>query len=323
MRDMHPDLHQAGDAVAVVFPGQGSQRAGMGRDFCERFAVARDVFVEASDALGLDLRAICFAQDPPDPRLDRTEFTQPAILATEIAMLRALKEESGLAPTYFGGHSLGEYTALCAAGVLPLDVAVRVVRRRGALMQAAVPAGEGAMIALSAPRIAARDLAADFGVDIDVANRNSPDQVVLSGAASAIDQAAQRAEEGLPDFKPDVVRLNVSAPFHSRAMRVIEPELGGALMEHAARINPSHAYVVTSNLTGAFHKPELAPLVASLVGQASGGVDWIANMHALARVAKTIYEVGPNRPLRGFFRAIGRDVIAITSTRSITKELCA
>jgi [acyl-carrier-protein] S-malonyltransferase len=319
MHPQHLSSGAAAGAVAVVFPGQGSQRAGMGRDFCERSVSARDAFAEASDALSLDLRAICFEDDP---RLDRTEFTQPAILVTEIAMLRALKEENGLAPTYFGGHSLGEYTALCAAGVLPLDVAVRVVRRRGALMQAAVPAGEGAMVALSAAGIAARDLGADFGGDLDVANRNSPDQVVLSGSAPAIDRAILRAED-LPDLKPEVVRLNVSAPFHSRAMRVIEAELRAALTEHSARIDASRADVVTSNLTGRFHEREFAPLVASLVGQASGTVDWIANMHALASVAGAIYEVGPNRPLRGFFRAIGRDVIAITSTRSIAKELCA
>ena len=315
MRDMSQTT------VAVVFPGQGSQRAGMGRDVCERYASAREAFVEASDALGLDLRAICFEDDA---RLDRTEFTQPAILVTEIAMLRAIREEIGLAPAYFGGHSLGEYTALCAAGVLPLDVAVRVVRRRGALMQAAVPEGEGAMIALSAPGIAARDLPADFaGIELDVANRNSPDQVVLSGSTGAIDRAAAVAEKGLPGCQPDVVRLNVSAPFHSRAMRVIEPELRAALVESGARIDAARAGVVTSNLTGAFHRPALAPLVDALVGQASGTVDWIANMDLLARVAGAIYEIGPNRPLRGFFRAIGRDVVAITSARSIGKELCA
>jgi malonyl CoA-acyl carrier protein transacylase len=307
--------------VAVVFPGQGSQRPGMGRDFCERSAAAREAFDEASDALALDLRAICFEDDP---RLDRTEFTQPAILVTEIAMLRALKDEIGLSPAYFGGHSLGEYTALCAAGVLPLDMAARVVRRRGALMQAAVPAGEGAMIALCAPEIASRDLHADFSdLGIDVANRNSPDQVVLSGSTGAIERAASRAEELLGEVEHDVVRLNVSAPFHSRAMRVIDPELRAELADGASRMDAARADIVTSNLTGAFHEPALAPLLDGLVGQASGTVDWIANMRALASVAGAIYEVGPHRPLRGFFRAIGRDVISITSARNLGKEMCA
>src|SRR5258708_21690905 len=127
--------------VAIVFPGQGSQRSGMARDFYERFAISRDVFVEASDALGLDMAALCFDDKP---RLDLTEFTQPAILAAEMAMLRPLEREFGVSASLFGGHSLGEYTALCAAGAIPLEVAVKLVRRRGALMQAVVPPGEGA-----------------------------------------------------------------------------------------------------------------------------------------------------------------------------------
>jgi malonyl CoA-acyl carrier protein transacylase len=126
--------------IAVVFPGQGSQRAGMGRDVFERFAVAREVFERASDALSLDLREICFGDDP---RLDRTEFTQPAILTTEIAMLRAVEEGTGLSFAYFGGHSLGEYTALCAAGAMELEDAVRLVRRRGACMQTARNSSRG------------------------------------------------------------------------------------------------------------------------------------------------------------------------------------
>jgi len=307
--------------TAVVFPGQGSQRPGMGRDVVEQFPAAREVFVEASDALGLDLCAICFGDDP---RLDRTEFTQPAILVTEIAMLRTLRAEIGLAPTWFGGHSLGEYTALCAAGVMPLDLAVRVVRRRGALMQTAVPEGEGAMIAVSAPGIAARDLAADFaGIDVDVANRNSPDQIVLSGRTDAIERAATRAAELLRGGEHDVIQLNVSAPFHSRAMRAIDGDLRATLVEVSPRLTPELAVVVTSNLTGTFHDGTRASLLDALVGQASGTVDWTANMRALSSVAKAIYEVGPHRPLRSFFRAIGRDVVSITSARSITPERCA
>ena len=309
------------EPIAVVFPGQGSQRPGMGRDFFERYSVARDAFAEANDALGLDLGAICFGEDP---RLDRTEFTQPAILVTEIAMLRVLREEAGLTPACFGGHSLGEYTALCAAGVMPLDVAVRLVRQRGALMQAAVPEGEGAMIAVMAPGIAARDLAADFaGIDVDVANRNSPDQIVLSGHKDAIELAIARVPERLVGIEHEVARLNVSAPFHSRAMHAIDAELRDGLTRASSQLVPERASVVTSNLTGAFHGTTLAPLVDALVGQAGGTVDWIANMHALSGVATTIYEVGPHRPLRGFFRAIGRDVVSITSARSIEKGLCA
>ncbi len=293
----------------------------MGRDFFERFAVARETYAEASDALGTDLPALCFGDDA---RLDLTEFTQPAILVTEIAMLRSLREELGLAPAVFGGHSLGEYTALCAAGALPLDAAARLVRRRGALMQAAVPEGHGAMIAVLSAGVAERDLAVDFaGIDVDVANRNSPDQIVLSGPTEAIGLAAARAEDVLRGLEHSVVRLNVSAPFHSRAMRSIEDRLRAELDAVTPKLVPEHAARVTSNLTGTFHVPALGPIVDALVGQASGTVDWIANMLALAQAASTIYEVGPHRPLRGFFRAIGRDVVSVMSTRNLEGALPA
>jgi malonyl CoA-acyl carrier protein transacylase len=290
----------------------------MGKDFADKFSAARDVFAEASDALHIDLRALCFDEDP---RLDRTEFTQPAILVTEIAMFRVLQTEYGLAPAVFGGHSLGEYTALCAAGAMPLADAARLVRRRGALMQAVVPAGEGAMVAVVCQGIAERDLLRELaGIDVDVANRNSPDQIVLSGASGEIDRAALRTEEILQGIEHDIVRLNVSAPFHSRAMRPMEPELRAALAEAAPHIVPVHAKKVTSNLAGGFHVGELAPLVDALVGQASGTVDFIANMRALAGAAEAIYEVGPGRPLRGFFRSMGREVVSIMSTRNLSPQ---
>lgn len=302
--------------MAVVFPGQGSQRPGMAKDFFDRFACARDAFAEASDALGLDVAALCFEEDP---RLDRTEFTQPAILTAEVAMTRALAE-LGLAPAWFGGHSLGEYTALCAAGVLPLGEAARLVRRRGALMQEAAPEGAGAMLAVIAQGIAEGDLAAMLaGLDVDVANKNSPEQVVLSGPTAAIDAAAARLEERFAGTEHEVVRLNVSAPFHSRMMRPMEPALRAAL--EAAPLEAERARRVTSNFTGGFHDGTRAGLVDALVRQASGDVDWVANMRALAKVATSIYEVGPNRPLAKFFRSIGVEVTPILNVRAAEKAL--
>jgi [acyl-carrier-protein] S-malonyltransferase/trans-AT polyketide synthase/acyltransferase/oxidoreductase domain-containing protein len=293
----------------------------MGRDFFEGFAVARDAYHEASDALDVDLCAVCFEDDP---RLGRTEFTQPAILVTEVAMLRVLEGELGLTPSSYGGHSLGEYTALCAAGAIPLDVAARIVRRRGALMQAAVPEGEGAMVAVIAPDIIERDVTGgldDLGVD--VANRNSTDQVVLSGPARAIERAVARVRERLDGVDHDIVHLNVSAPFHSRAMHAIDAELERTLVDALPHMRPERATRVTSNLTGTFHDGRAMTLVDALVGQASGPVDWVANMHALAASATTIYEVGPHRPLRGFFRTVGRDVISVISAKGIARERCA
>lgn len=301
--------------AAVVFPGQGSQRVGMAKDFCERFVAARAVFEEASDALGLDLAALCFEEDP---RLDLTEFTQPAILTAEIAMYRSMQSELGFSPTVFGGHSLGEYTALVAAGALPLRAAVRLVRRRGALMQAAVPPGEGAMSAVIAGAIEERigHIALD-DLGVDVANKNSVDQVVISGPTAGIEAAEQRIAQALDGEAHQIVRLNVSAPFHSRMMRSIEPEFRRELMSAAPEFATREATRVTSNLRGGFHREE--DLLDALVGQISGTVDFIANMRALAATAARLYEIGPGKPLRRFFGTLGLEVTSILNVRGAEK----
>ncbi|MBI3199977.1 MAG: ACP S-malonyltransferase [Myxococcales bacterium] len=303
--------------IAVVFPGQGSQRAGMARDFHEQFPAARAVFAEASEALSLDVAALCFEEDP---RLDLTEFTQPAIVTAEVAMLRALAGEYGLSPTHFGGHSLGEYTALCAAGAVPLADAVRLVRKRGALMQQAVPVGEGAMSAVVAAGVADAGLAglvADLGVD--VANLNSLDQVVISGPAAGVEAAEKRIAEKLAEA--EVIRLNVSAPFHSRLMRGIEAEFRGELLAASARFDASRATRVSSNLRGGFHTGQIGDLIDALTGQISGTVDWVANMRALSAAAPRIIELGPNRPLKRFFSTLGVEIVSIMNVKQAQKGL--
>jgi malonyl CoA-acyl carrier protein transacylase len=300
--------------VAVVFPGQGSQRAGMARDFHAEHAAAREVFAEASEALSLDMAALCFEEDP---RLDLTEYTQPAIVTAEIAMLRSLP---GLQPTRFGGHSLGEYTALCAAGVIPLADAVRLVRKRGALMQQAVPVGEGAMSAVVAPKVAdagLKELIADLGVD--VANLNSLDQVVISGPAPGVEAAEKRIADKIADA--EVIRLNVSAPFHSRLMRGIEAEFRGELEAAAPRFDAARAVSVTSNLRGGFHTGTATDLIDALTGQISGTVDWVANMRALSAAAPRIVELGPNRPLKRFFATLGVSITSVMNLKGAQKEL--
>jgi [acyl-carrier-protein] S-malonyltransferase/trans-AT polyketide synthase/acyltransferase/oxidoreductase domain-containing protein len=314
-------VREQSSAVAVVFPGQGAQRPGIGRDFHAQFRVSRDAFVEASDALGIDVARICFDDDP---RIDETEFTQPCIVATEIAMYRALEVELGLGAVYFGGHSLGEYAALCAAGVMSLADAMRVTRRRGALMQVAVPKGEGAMLAVIANGICNRDLAAVLSsLDVDVANRNSPDQVVISGAAAAVLDATALLERMLDGTEHRLVPLNVSAPFHSRLMRTIEPEFASMLASVSAAMRPDGARACTSNVTGAFHNPATASVVDLLTRQISSPVDWIANMNAIGEVAGRIYEVGPGKPLTGFFKSIGRVAAPILSVKHAQRALGA
>jgi [acyl-carrier-protein] S-malonyltransferase/trans-AT polyketide synthase/acyltransferase/oxidoreductase domain-containing protein len=301
--------------VAVVFPGQGSQRAGMGADFAEKLAVSKRVFEEASAALGLDVAAICAG----GPELGLTEYTQPCILTAEIAMLAGLRE-MGFAPARFGGHSLGEYTALVAAGAMPFDAAVRLVRLRGRLMQNAVPVGQGGMAAVIQPNLdlelVAR-VARDAG--IDVANFNSPSQVVISGSTEGLQRATAELTQAIGGAGGRVVALEVSAPFHSRALAVIEGEFRAALDAEAARFDAPRARAVTSNFTGGFHAGDRAALVDALTRQISGSVRWIDNMKALADGAGAIFEVGPNRPLMRFFKELGHEVTAIINLRGADK----
>ena len=303
--------------IAVVFPGQGSQRVGMARDFHEQFPAAREAFAEASEALSLDVAALCFEEDP---RLDLTEFTQPAIVTAEVAMLRALGAEFGLSPTHFGGHSLGEYTALCAAGAIPFADALRLVRKRGALMQQAVPVGEGAMSAIVAPGVSEAglsDLISDLGVD--VANLNSLDQVVISGPVAGVDAADARIAEKLA--QAEVIRLNVSAPFHSRLMRGIEAEFRRELEAVSSGFDAARSTRVTSNLRGGYHSGALEDLLTALTGQISGTVNWVANMRALTASAPRVVEVGPNRPLKRFFSTLGVEITSIMNVKTAQKGL--
>ena len=296
---------------AVVFPGQGTQRRGMGADFHEAFAIAARVFDEASEAAGEDLRRICFAEDE---RLHQTEFTQPCILTAQIAVFRVAVEEFGFAPRVFGGHSLGEYTALVAAGALPLADAVRLVRARGALMQQAVPAGQGAMAALMLNDIEnspALRLSIEAGAEI--ANYNSPTQAVISGSTDSLERAKIALAASLPDLT--FIPLHVSAPFHCSLMQAAVAEFAARLESCAARMNPACASDVTSNYTGGFHACEA--LIANLVAQMSSPVRWLDNMRAIGARAGNVYEIGPRPALTKFFRLIGQSVIPVTKVAEL------
>ncbi|MET8778476.1 thioesterase domain-containing protein [Nocardia sp. NPDC004654] len=286
----------------LVFPGQGAQRVGMGADFCAEFPIARAAFDEAAEALGEDLLRICVERDQ---RLHRTEYTQPCVLTMEIAVHRVLTAECGVRPVAFGGHSLGEYSALVAAGVVGLADGVRLVRARGALMQRAVPEGRGSMAALILPDIASHGVAELVaGVGAEVANDNSPEQLVISGATAAVAAARVLLAERLPELR--FVPLRVSAPFHSRLMRSIESEFAGYVADCAPRLRADRAAAVTSNFTGEFHRPET--LTDNLVRQISAPVRWQDNMRALARTGTAIVEIGPSAPLSKFFESVGVEV---------------
>ncbi|HYA14992.1 MAG TPA: ACP S-malonyltransferase [Syntrophales bacterium] len=300
------------DKIAVVFPGQGAQKPGMGKDFYDNVPVSREVYEDASQAAGWDIAAMCFGEDE---RLNLTEFTQPCILTTEIAMLHALQTIFGFSPVLFGGHSLGEFTALVAAGALPLTEAVRIVQIRGRLMQEAMPVGVGTMAALISDnvdieliRLALKDL------PIDVANINSANQVVISGEARSMPEAEARLREGLAKNGPfRFIPLNVSAPFHSRFMTAIVKSFGDTLRMIGKGIDNEKSTIVTSNFTGRFHSGRYEDLINNLVSQLNHSVLWVDNMNSIASQANTIYEVGPGRPLRDFFKTISVSCTSITT----------
>lgn len=300
--------------IAVVFPGQGSQRPGMGKDFYEQVTESRRVYEEASDALGMDVAALCFTEDE---KLNLTEYAQPCILTTEIAMLRALYSLYELSPACFGGHSLGEYTALVASGALPLQDVLKIVHLRGKLMQEAVPAGVGGMAACISKNLDAdRMMDSIADLPIDVANINSADQIVLSGVQAAMPQARERIASELAEKPFRFVRLNVSAPFHSRFMSPIEDSFEDTLATARRNLKPEEAAKVTSNFTGSFHSDNVEEIESRLVAQLSSTVKWKDNMHALTACADIIYEIGPNRPLREFFRTIGVQCASVTTFSS-------
>ncbi len=298
--------------AAVVFPGQGSQRPGMGKDFHDMVPVSRDTYHEASETLGWDVAAMCFEENE---RLNLTEYAQPCILATEIAMFRGLQLLYGFDPEYFGGHSLGEYTALVAARVLPFPEALTVVQTRGRLMQEATPVGMGGMAAVMADGLDVHlVLRALEDLPLDLANDNSADQVVISGESSAMPEAEKRLRASIgdnPSFR--FIPLNVSAPFHSRFMGTIRGSFGGVLREIEARLQPANAKRVTSNFTGLFHSNNSTEIVDRMVSQLSNTVQWRKNMETLAAAADSIFEVGPGRPLRGFFKTMNLECQSITT----------
>ena len=214
--------------VAFLFPGQGSQFVGMGRDFYDNFTIARETFEEADEALGFPLSTLCF--DGPDEQLRLTENTQPAIFTVSIAAERVLAEK-GITPSYVAGHSLGEYSANVAAGTISFADAVRTVRERGRFMQEAVPAGEGAMAAIlgmAAEEVikACKDAAAETGAVVAAANINSPSQIAISGTSVAVERAIVLAKER---GAKKAVMLHVSAPFHCPLMQPAQDRLGELL----------------------------------------------------------------------------------------------
>ena len=288
--------------IAFVFPGQGSQHAGMGRDLAENFPSAQSVFDEVDDALGFSIRDLCF--NGPDEELQLTSNTQPAILTASIAVHRILTEQ-GITPNFVAGHSLGEYSALVAAGSLTLKDAVKIVRLRGQLMQQAVPVGVGAMAAilgLDAGKVAETCAAVAEDQICSPANFNTPVQTVIAGHKEAVERACAKClEMGARKAIP----LKVSAPFHCALMMPAQEQLTPALTEATFNdlvipmVNNVDAELVSS---GGVSR-------AGLIRQVSTSVRWTESIEKLiAEGVTTFVEVGPGKVLCGLVKSISKEV---------------
>lgn len=284
---------------ALIFPGQGSQEVGMGRDLHEAFGTAKDVFSRADEALGFSLSRIIF--EGPDEELKRTAFTQPAILTMSIAALYSLEKEMGLAldPMFLAGHSLGEYTALVAAGSISLEDGVRLVHLRGRLMQEAVPEGEGAMAAILGldPEAVSEvcEKAAPSG-ECQPANFNSPGQVVISGKTAFVHAAMEKAKEY---GAKKTVLLNVSAPFHSRQMRPVADRLREAFGKIEWKNSP--VPIISNSAASPVHSVE--EIQDALFDQTFLPVLWQASVNRMAdEGVEAFYEIGPGTVLTGLVK---------------------
>jgi len=292
--------------IALLFPGQGSQAVGMGKDLAEKYPVARQTFEEADDALGYKLSHLCF--EGPEEQLRLTEITQPAILTVSVAALRVLQTHVPK-PSYVAGHSLGEYSAHVAAGTIAFADAVRTVRNRGKYMQEAVPVGVGAMAA-----ILGMDLEKVTGVCRDAAqgevcepaNINSADQIVISGNRGAVERAAKLADErGAKKAK----LLAVSAPFHCSLMKPAQDRLEADLKVLKMQ-KPD--YPVACNVDAVLVTDELRAR-DTLVRQVTGSVKWEQCVRLLIeKGAQTFIEVGPGKVLWGLMRQIDRSKTSLT-----------
>lgn len=303
--------------IAFIYPGQGAQKAGMGADFYENSAIAGKMFDKAGEVLQLDMKALCFEEND---KLDVTEYTQAAMVTTCLAMTR-VAEDKGLKPDITAGLSLGEYCAIAAAGGMDDMDAIRLVRKRGILMQNTVPAGEGAMCAVMAMDASAIEKVIETIDGVTIANYNCPGQIVITGRTEAVGIAAEKLKEA---GAKRAIMLNVSGPFHSPLLKKAGEELAEEL-----KITALHTLQIpyVTNVT-AEKVTDISKTRELLAEQVSSPVRWMQSMeNMIADGVDTFVEIGPGRTLAGFMKKINRDVKVynISAWEDIEKvvgELC-
>ena len=288
--------------IAFIYPGQGAQKCGMGQDFYENSASAKAVYDMASEVLkdnmDIDMKDLCFHEND---KLDLTEYTQAALVTTCLAMTKPLVE-AGIRPDVTAGLSLGEYCAIAAAGGMKDEDAIRLVRKRGLLMQNTVPAGEGAMCAIMGMTGEEIEAVTDGMEGVSVANYNCPGQIVITGETKAVEAAAEKLKEA---GAKRAVMLNVSGPFHSPMLKKAGEELAQVL--ESVELSPLDVPYVT-NVT-AQQVTDISQTKELLAEQVSSSVRWQQSMENLiADGVDTFIEIGPGRTLAGFMRKISRDV---------------
>lgn len=284
--------------IAFMFPGQGAQKAGMGKDFYEQSETARRVIDKATELLDIDMKALCFEEND---KLDQTEYTQAALVTTCLAMTKVVSEH-GIRPDVTAGLSLGEYCAIAIAGGMSEEDAIRTVRKRGILMQNTVPAGEGAMAAvLGLEASAIEEVIADIE-GVTIANYNCPGQIVITGVTAGVEDASEKLKAA---GAKRVVMLNVSGPFHSPLLKSAGEELLKELEN--VEIHKLEIPYVT-NVTAEYVQNEEE--IKGLLGQqVSSSVRWEQSIRKMIEEGvDTFVEIGPGKTLAGFMRKISRDV---------------